>query len=192
MRTHCTIQQVVLWPLGCFVNLLADSLALSVFDQALRYLRKLAPLHQTIHATVEHYCCCFWCLYPHSPTSTSGLLALPRSYRRSFTPKVQVLLHQAVRDGLRRCGGYLCRVQEGDLRFMVAFASPAAALEWCLVVQEAAMFLPWPAEPVLLYEGCTVERDGNGRIVFRGPRIKMGVCECTDGWQVFCCRLCVH
>ncbi|KAF6251508.1 hypothetical protein COO60DRAFT_610652 [Scenedesmus sp. NREL 46B-D3] len=82
--------------------------------------------------------------------------------RRSFTPKVQALLHQAVRDGLRRCGGYLCRVQEGDLRFMVAFASPVAALEWCLVVQQAAMYLPWPAEPVLLYEGCTVERDGRG------------------------------
>jgi adenylate cyclase len=98
-------------------------------------------------------------------------------YRRSFTPKVQALLHQAVRDGLRRCGGYLCRVQEGDLRFMVAFASPVAALEWCLVVQEAAMYLPWPTEPVLLYEGCTVERDVKGRIVFRGPRIKMGVCE---------------
>ncbi|WIA10689.1 hypothetical protein OEZ85_010869 [Tetradesmus obliquus] len=97
--------------------------------------------------------------------------------RRSFTPKVQALLHQAVRDGLRRCGGYLCRVQEGDLRFMVAFASPVAALEWCLVVQEAAMYLPWPTEPVLLYEGCTVERDAQGHIVFRGPRIKMGVCE---------------
>jgi adenylate cyclase len=104
---------------------------------------------------------------------------------------VQALLHQAVREGLRRCGGYLCRVQEGDLRFMVAFASPVAALEWCLVVQEAAMYLPWPTEPVLLYEGCTVERDEKGHIVFRGPRIKMGVCEWTDGRCRSSCELCV-
>lgn len=70
--------------------------------------------------------------------------------RRSFAPKVAGLLGRVVRDALRRTGGYLCRVQEGDLKFMVAFGSPVSALEWCLVVQEAAMFLPWPSESVLL------------------------------------------
>lgn len=65
------------------------------------------------------------------------------------------------------------------MRFMLAFANPAVALEFCMVVQEAAMYLPWPAEPVLLYEGCTVERDVCNKIVFRGPRLKMGVCEYT-------------
>jgi hypothetical protein len=55
--------------------------------------------------------------------------------RRTFTPRVQVLLSRVVRDALRRLGGYLCRVQEGDMKFMVAFASPVTALEWCLLVQ---------------------------------------------------------
>jgi hypothetical protein len=55
--------------------------------------------------------------------------------RRSFTPVVQGLLNRVVRDALRRLGGYLCRVQEGDMKFMVAFASPVTALEWCLLVQ---------------------------------------------------------
>lgn len=55
--------------------------------------------------------------------------------RRPFTPVVQALLSRVVRDALRRLGGYLCRVQEGDLKMMVAFASPVTALEWCLVVQ---------------------------------------------------------
>ena len=60
---------------------------------------------------------------------------------------------------------------------MVAFSSPVTAFEWCLVVQEAAMYLAWPAEPVLLYPGCTMEWDERSRIVFRGPRIKMGICR---------------
>eukprot|EP00775_Hariotina_reticulata_P001620 gene1620-1960_t len=41
-------------------------------------------------------------------------------------------------------GGYLCRMQEGDLKYMLAFASARGALEWCLLVQEAAMYLNWP------------------------------------------------
>lgn len=55
--------------------------------------------------------------------------------RRPFTAVVQTLLNRVVRDSLRRLGGYLCRVQEGDMKFMVAFASPVTALEWCLLVQ---------------------------------------------------------
>lgn len=70
--------------------------------------------------------------------------------RRSFAPKVMALLVRVVRDGLRRTGGYLCRIQEGDLKFMVAFSSPVTAVEWCLTVQESAMYLPWPSESVLL------------------------------------------
>jgi len=55
--------------------------------------------------------------------------------RRTFTPVVQSLLSRVVRDALRRLGGYLCRVQEGDMKFMVVFASPVTALEWCVLVQ---------------------------------------------------------
>lgn len=31
--------------------------------------------------------------------------------------------------------GYLCREQEGDMKYMVAFREPCRALEWCLLVQ---------------------------------------------------------
>jgi len=37
-----------------------------------------------------------------------------------------------------------CVLQEGDLKYMVAFSSACAALEWCLLVQEASMYLSWP------------------------------------------------
>ncbi|KIY91248.1 hypothetical protein MNEG_16716 [Monoraphidium neglectum] len=58
---------------------------------------------------------------------------------------------------------------------MVAFATPRAALEWCLVVQEAALYLKWP-ESVLLHRGFASVHSANGDLVFRGPRLKMGLC----------------
>lgn len=86
------------------------------------------------------------CLYPGSPMlqplppvtmvfmAVEGPEQLVRR-RRPFTPLVQSLLNRVVRDALRRLGGYLCRVQEGDMKFMVAFGDPVTALEWCLLVQ---------------------------------------------------------
>jgi hypothetical protein len=38
----------------------------------------------------------------------------------------------------------LLLLQEGDLKYMVAFGSAASALEWCLLVQQAALYLHWP------------------------------------------------
>jgi hypothetical protein len=31
--------------------------------------------------------------------------------------------------------GYMCREQECDMKFMLAFKEPSRALEWCLLVQ---------------------------------------------------------
>eukprot|EP00878_Enallax_costatus_P024842 GHUV01026534.1.p1 GENE.GHUV01026534.1~~GHUV01026534.1.p1 ORF type:complete len:250 (+),score=36.52 GHUV01026534.1:253-1002(+) len=73
-------------------------------------------------------------------------------------------------------GSYLVRAQEGDLRYMATFTTPAAAAEWCLTVQEASLYLPYPLE-VLELSNCGVQLDGSGRLVFRGPRFKMGLCE---------------
>ncbi|GAX74580.1 hypothetical protein CEUSTIGMA_g2029.t1 [Chlamydomonas eustigma] len=78
-------------------------------------------------------------------------------------------------------GGYLCRIQGGDLKYMLAFSNPKAALIWCLTVQEAMLFVDWSPE-VLKYEKFGVVRqqeDGSqpSRLLFRGPRLKMGVCE---------------
>ncbi|KIY92834.1 hypothetical protein MNEG_15129 [Monoraphidium neglectum] len=58
----------------------------------------------------------------------------------------------------------------------VAYSNPVAALEWCLLMQKAAMFLPWP-QRVLEERGCRREDDAAGRVVFRGPRLKMGLRE---------------
>lgn len=31
--------------------------------------------------------------------------------------------------------GYMCRTQDGDLKYMAAFAAPHRAVQWCLLVQ---------------------------------------------------------
>jgi hypothetical protein len=54
---------------------------------------------------------------------TQPLLLLPQA----------LLLALPVRDG--RPDGYLARQQEGELKYMLAFASPARALEWVLLLQ---------------------------------------------------------
>jgi hypothetical protein len=44
--------------------------------------------------------------------------------------------------------------------------------------QVAAMYLPWPRSAIMLLPSCREQVDASGRLVFRGPRLKMGVCEC--------------
>eukprot|EP00775_Hariotina_reticulata_P005277 gene5277-5512_t len=41
--------------------------------------------------------------------------------------------------------GYLCREQEGELKYMLAFQEPTRAAEWCLIMQEVLQHVPWPA-----------------------------------------------
>lgn len=45
------------------------------------------------------------------------------------------LLLQALLLALPCRDGYLARQQEGELKYMLAFASPARALEWALLLQ---------------------------------------------------------
>jgi hypothetical protein len=73
-------------------------------------------------------------------------------------------------------GAYLCREQEGDLKYMVAFPSAAGALKWCLLVQDTLLLAPWPAA-LLALPPCAERRIEGGPLLFRGPRLKMGVCE---------------
>lgn len=49
------------------------------------------------------------------------------------------------------------------------------SLSYC--PQVAAMYLPWPQSAIMLLPSCREQVDSSGRLVFRGPRIKMGVCE---------------
>eukprot|EP00879_Flechtneria_rotunda_P009559 GHRR01010005.1.p1 GENE.GHRR01010005.1~~GHRR01010005.1.p1 ORF type:complete len:296 (+),score=143.38 GHRR01010005.1:829-1716(+) len=72
-------------------------------------------------------------------------------------------------------GSYLVRAQQGDLKYMVAFTDPVAAAEWCVTLQEAALYLPYPQE-LLVLSSFGVQLDASGRLVFRGARFKMGIC----------------
>lgn len=75
-------------------------------------------------------------------------------------------------------GSYLVRAQQGDLKYMLAFTSPAAAVSWGLTLQEASLYLPYPQE-VLGLSSFGVQLDEGGRLVFRGPRFAMGLSEGT-------------
>ncbi|GBF96164.1 inactive leucine-rich repeat receptor kinase-like [Raphidocelis subcapitata] len=76
-----------------------------------------------------------------------------------------------------RClpGGYIAR-RGPDLKYLIAFYEAADALRWCLLVQEAALLAPWP-EPLLRLPGFSPVADARGQLLFRGPRLKMGVAE---------------
>ena len=50
------------------------------------------------------------------------------------------------------------------------------ALEWCLLLQHSLLQMPWPAD-VLALAPFSHERGGCGRTLFRGPRMKMGLCS---------------
>ncbi|GAX82930.1 hypothetical protein CEUSTIGMA_g10357.t1 [Chlamydomonas eustigma] len=71
-------------------------------------------------------------------------------------------------------GSYFVRQQEGEFKFMFVFCSPEAALMWCLAVQESSLYLNWsPAVRKHWPSELSVEGD----LLFRGPRLKMGICE---------------
>lgn len=57
------------------------------------------------------------------------------------------MLHHLMLQLLRSFpGSYLVRAQQGDLKFMLAFTSPAAAVAWGITLQEASLYLPYPQE----------------------------------------------
>jgi predicted ATPase/class 3 adenylate cyclase len=67
--------------------------------------------------------------------------------------------------------GYEVRTQ-GD-SFMVAFPSALEAVRWCLDVQEVLLDAPWPEE--ILREPEAAEVRGEGSVLYRGLRVRMGV-----------------
>lgn len=64
-------------------------------------------------------------------------------------------------------------LQDGDLKYMVAFASPATAVAWCLVMQEALMYAEWP-DAALRFDKFRTVHDDDGTLLFRGPRCAEG------------------
>ena len=71
--------------------------------------------------------------------------------------------------------GYQCiGVGPNSIASLTPLPSPQAALLWCLAVQECAIYAEWPHSAMKFW---AAERDSRDRILFRGPRLKMGVCE---------------
>ena len=77
-----------------------------------------------------------------------------------------------MRETLEMMGGYEVKT-EGDA-FMVAFADPLVALQWCLTVQERLTAAQWPPELLGLTDAAEVF-DSHGRPIFRGLRVRMGI-----------------
>uniref|UniRef100_A0A383VEC8 Apple domain-containing protein n=1 Tax=Tetradesmus obliquus TaxID=3088 RepID=A0A383VEC8_TETOB len=91
---------------------------------------------------------------------------------------VHLLLHCLMLQLLSRHfpGSYLTSAEPSQLRYAAAFSSAAAAAAWGMTLQEASLYLPYP--PALLsLPGCGVQLDGGGRLVLRGPRLRLGLCE---------------
>ena len=77
-----------------------------------------------------------------------------------------------MRKHIHECKGYEVKT-EGDA-FMIAFSSTLDAAKWCLRVQEALVEADWPEE-LLNNEASRVEKDSEGKVIWRGLRVRMGI-----------------
>ncbi len=70
--------------------------------------------------------------------SVAGASGFTSKRARSETHQVNKAIIKCLLLQMRAlaCGdGYLCRCQEADLKYMVAFEHPHNAVQWCLLVQ---------------------------------------------------------
>lgn len=107
--------------------------------------------------------------------STSLWETCPDAMRSAIQIHNEVLRRQ-----LGNVGGYEVKT-EGDA-FMVAFATPSAALLWCFYCQMQLLEAEWPKE-ILEQPQCKEYYDQDGNLIFRGLSVRMGthwgepVCE---------------
>ncbi|CRG90756.1 adenylate cyclase [Talaromyces islandicus] len=107
--------------------------------------------------------------------STSLWETCPDAMRSAIQIHNEVLRRQ-----LANVGGYEVKT-EGDA-FMVAFATPSAALWWCFKCQLQLLEAEWPKE-ILEQPQCKEFYDQDGNLIFRGLSVRMGthwgepVCE---------------
>eukprot|EP00775_Hariotina_reticulata_P011160 gene11160-11310_t len=82
--------------------------------------------------------------------------------------------------------GYLSRQQAGVLKYMVAFREPAAAVRWCLMLQEVMHILPWSPSVAEAFAHLAARRSTpslSGRRsvseigAHRRPSLKMGLAD---------------
>eukprot|EP00755_Sulcionema_specki_P014756 Sspe_Gene.57571::Locus_31584_Transcript_1_1_Confidence_1.000_Length_4688::g.57571::m.57571 len=86
--------------------------------------------------------------------------------------KVTLERHNRLLRGLiKDCKGYEVRT-EGDA-FMIAFSEAADALNWCVESQLKLLHADWPA-PFLTLNDAREVKGKDGKLIFRGPRVRMG------------------
>ncbi|KAJ9460795.1 Adenylate cyclase [Diplonema papillatum] len=87
-------------------------------------------------------------------------------------PQVVQLHHKLMREGIKKFNGYEVKT-EGDA-FMVAFASSVDGVNWCLSMQEQLLHADWP-DGILKLPDAQEETDADGKIIWKGPRVRMGL-----------------
>eukprot|EP00163_Fabomonas_tropica_P031771 TRINITY_DN767_c0_g5_i1.p1 TRINITY_DN767_c0_g5~~TRINITY_DN767_c0_g5_i1.p1 ORF type:complete len:2049 (+),score=476.82 TRINITY_DN767_c0_g5_i1:216-6362(+) len=87
---------------------------------------------------------------------------------------------QIMRSEIDRLHGYEVKT-EGDA-FMVSFESPIVAVNWCLSVQKRLLEAEWP-EKLFEYDNCKILEDPQGRLQYRGLRVRMGVHMGSPIWR---------
>lgn len=86
-----------------------------------------------------------------------------------------------VRSCAKRCAGYEVK-NEGD-SFMLAFRSAHDALQSCITVQEELLRADWPQD-LLGTKWAAEGSDSQGKSIWRGLRVRMGVHLCTPQTQL--------
>ncbi|GAX78739.1 hypothetical protein CEUSTIGMA_g6176.t1 [Chlamydomonas eustigma] len=71
-------------------------------------------------------------------------------------------------------GSYFVRLQEAEMKYICIFRNAEDALYWCLAVQESIMYMDWMTSVLKHWPS---EFGDRGETLFRGPRLKMGMCE---------------
>lgn len=63
--------------------------------------------------------------------------------------------------------------KEGD-SFQLAFASPISAVRCAIEIQKELMKYKW-GKKILKMPGCDIKKNLNGQVMFKGPRVRIGV-----------------
>lgn len=91
---------------------------------------------------------------------------------RALTRAISVL-QRVARACLAENNGYEMEESEGD--FVACFRSPANALNFSTSLQLKLVKAPWDSEVLMTWWGCE-HRLHSGMVIFRGPRVAVGMC----------------
>ncbi|BBI30152.1 Ser/Thr protein kinase [Acanthamoeba castellanii medusavirus] len=90
-----------------------------------------------------------------------------------------MLHNRIIRSEIERYGGYEALIPHGKTTgegtFCVVFQDAVDAIEWCRDVQRALLVADWPAKLLEHPGACEMTATVSEDVVFRGPRVRMGV-----------------